>query len=219
MVSNTADTSAYRYIIQSLRTAITDMARKIMGGFRDFNFPDYEIDDLLLICQDVIEDGWVPAFGVIDGCDAERRAMEEEFDQPGSPFPVRACQFHVIQAVRSKARAVFSFPGAERDEAVSAFLDAFRETQRCGTAANWPSTYDRLLDVTRELARGQEAKVTSMKAYLDREWFSDRWRPKVVDYGLPDGCSRTGPLSTNNFAEAAFRNFKRCFLHHRANKR
>jgi hypothetical protein len=185
----------------------------------DFELHDEDWDLTLMLITDVAENGWMPSFGMIDGCDAERNAMEAVFDQEDQPFVIRACQFHVIQAVRSFAKRTFTGAKKERDERVRRFLNAFRACQRCPNVAEWPRYWNQLRDHVRLIDNDAGSAWEALSAYLLKEWFSERWREKVCDYGMPAEWTRDGSRNTNNFAESIFRTFKRAFLNHRANKR
>ncbi|ORY35080.1 hypothetical protein BCR39DRAFT_556578 [Naematelia encephala] len=214
MVSNYADEEAYSFFLSAIKKAIVKLAREIIEDRVKIKIDGVTASQLKAACNAVIEDGLLPAFAMIDGDDAERRAIEHEFPDT----PIRVCQFHFMQACRSRARRVFS-QSAEREVLASSFLEALRRCQRCPSSASWALYYHNLEDEVNELAQDDGEAWEEFDRYLKKEWFSDRWRPYLIDYGLPPHVSRDGPWSTNNYSEAAFRTFDRVFLGCRANKR
>lgn len=151
---------------------------------------------------------------MIDGDDAEVQASKRVF--PG--IPIRLCQFHLVQAVRSTIRRLFGrFPNP--DECSLAVVEAVRDAQRCPKRELWPQYHRRLRQAVLDVADGDQNLTTQVMAYFKRSWFSDRWLEHTVDFGLPPYITRDGPWSTNNFSEANFRVFDLVFLNCRANRR
>ncbi len=83
-------------------------------------------DEISSLCRAIQEDDYCPNFTVIDRDDAERNAIEQVFPE----LAIRVCQFHLVQARRSKARLLFgrSPPGEAKTRA---FLGALRKCQQC----------------------------------------------------------------------------------------
>lgn len=214
MVSNHADKEAYTFLLNEFRKAVRQTARDYVAGRFEYEIDGVDPSELRKMCMIVAEDGLTPRFMMIDGCDAERMAIRQVF--PG--IPLRACQFHLMQACRSKIRRILGrIPNA--DTLGSAILDAIRKCQRCPSAAEWDHYYDELGQEVTRIVGDSGSAWTHLKDYLDREWFSERWREFVVDYALPRSVTRDGPWSTNNYSESCFRSFDRVILNCRANKR
>ena len=76
---------------------------------------------------------------MIDGCDAERVAIEKVFPD----IPIRACQFHFMQAIRGKIRSVLGNCD-DRDRKVSAIFEAICVAQRCDSEDSWQACHDEL---------------------------------------------------------------------------
>ena len=137
--------------------------------------------DIQSACEAVADDGLIPGLFVIDGCDAERVAIRTVFPTT----PMRACQLRVMQAVKSMVRKLFG-RHSERDKPVATLLQAFRRCQRCPTSGEGAASQQFFLEEVIGLTKGVR-EVASRKAffkYLDKEWFSDRWRT-FVNYGFP----------------------------------
>ena len=214
MVSQHADAEAYEFLLESVRSAVHSRIESLLDGRAKSRYPKQYHDKLLDLCTQVQEDEYTPQFMMIDGDDAERLAIERVF--PGLPF--RACQFHFMQACRSKARSAFGRSQAGEAK-TAAFLKALRRCQRCPIEDEWLSHYARLRHEINDIAQDQGQASKMLSDYLDRVWFSNRWRSHTVDFGIPAHLTRDGPWSTNNYAEAAFRTFDRVFLSCRVNKR
>jgi hypothetical protein len=151
---------------------------------------------------------------MIDADEAERNAVEQCFPR----IAIRVCQFHLMQACRSRLSRVFG-TSQEGNQRVQRPLQAIRQCQRCPNEQQWPVFFNRLgQSITAIAGDGGEAWV-GIRRYLEHEWFSRRWLPSAVDFGLPSHVTRDGPWSTNNYSEAAFKTFDRVFLNCRANKR
>lgn len=214
MVSQHADTDAYQFLLDSLCSAIHKHVEALLSGEALSRYPTRYHEKLLDLCEKVREDEYFPQFMMIDGDDAERLAIERVF--PGLPF--RLCQFHFMQACRSKARSAFG--RSQTGEAkTAAFLKALRRCQRCPVESDWSTYHQRLQQEIDDIAQDGGDASAMLSEYFKRVWFSDRWRPHCIDYGIPSHLTRDGPWSTNNYAEAAFRTFDRVFLSCRVNKR
>ncbi|KAK6905113.1 hypothetical protein I203_105932 [Kwoniella mangroviensis CBS 8507] len=123
-----------------------------------------------------------------------------------------------MQACRSRAkRELHRFE--DRDRLAAGFLSCVRSAQRCPSEDLWPVYKEKFRKDIANLADQDEDTVSRLMEYMNSEWFSERWRAKVIDYGMPASVTRDGPWSTNNYVEAAFRTFDRVFLSCRANKR
>ena len=214
MVSNHADTEAYAFLLRAFKRAVIRAALDYLAGRIRLTIEGVTPERLRHECTLVAHHGFTPAFMMIDGCDAERKAIETVW--PG--MPLRACQFHLMQACRSKVRK-YLHKHKNVDQQTTRILDAIRLCQRCPSPSLWPEYYQRLGDTVNSIAEDQGQTWEGLKDYLDREWFSDRWRKYVVDFGLPFHVTRDGPWSTNNYSEASFRTFDRVFLSCQANKR
>ena len=215
MISDRNDTEAYYYLLQSFNERAIRVAGDMLEGRLQKRVDGVPQESLLSACRAVwLDRGLMPAFFMIDGCDSERLAIERVF--PG--IPLRACQFHVMQACRSKARKVYHrFDNCKW--LANAFMQAVRRCQRCPSALQWPSFYARLqVEIEEHNDRGKNVWEVFAN-YLNRSWFSPSWLPYVVDYGIPRHVTRDGPWSTNNYSEAAFRTFDRVFLRCQANRR
>ena len=218
MVSNHADTEAYVYLLSAFNRAALELAQEIVYHGTSLAVDGVSQDDIESACRAVIDEkGLIPAFFMIDGCDAERAAIETVF----MTIPMRARQFCVMQAVKSVARRLFG-RHPDRDTLVTKLLQAFRRCQRCPTEAEWPAHYARFQHEVEELTHNVRDRASCRKAFFDylrREWFSSRWRRFVVDFGIPPHVTRDGPWSTNNYSESAFRTFDHVFLRCQANRR
>ncbi|EIW66398.1 hypothetical protein TREMEDRAFT_65685 [Tremella mesenterica DSM 1558] len=152
-----------------------------------------EFEDKEIVLSNAIlitEDGFWPLMVMIDCDAAERNAAQTVF--PGTPV------------------------GREK---TSRFLSALRKCQRCDVEEEWEEVYEEFEADVLELLDGDEEHWETIRTWLNTQWFSESWRKCIMDYGLPREHTRDGPLSTNNFVEAAFRTFDRVFLQARANKR
>ena len=214
MVSQHADTEAYEFLMENLSSAVMSRVESLLDGRAKSRYPKRYQDKLLDLCDKIQEDEYTPQFMMIDGDDAERLAIERIF--PG--LPVRLCQFHFMQACKSKARTAFGRSQAG-DGKTAAFLKALRRCQCCPVESEWPSFYGQLHQEINEIAQDGGRASAIFTGYFKTEWFADRWRSYCVDYGIPSHLTRDGPWSTNNYAEAAFRTFDRVFLSCRVNKR
>ena len=103
MVSQHADTEAYEFLMENLSSAVMSRVESLLDGHAKSQYPKRYQDKLLDLCDKIQEDEYTPQFMMIDGDDAERLAIERIF--PG--LPVRLCQFHFMQACKSKATTAF----------------------------------------------------------------------------------------------------------------
>ncbi|KAK6905654.1 hypothetical protein I203_106484 [Kwoniella mangroviensis CBS 8507] len=216
MVSAHANHSTYHLFLHEVSTAIQNLARRIVNGTHTFESDQITMteEDFISHCRIIAEDGFFPRFAMIDGDDAERIALELEFPHTS----IRMCQFHLMQACRSRAkRELHRFE--DRDRLAAGFLSCVRSAQRCPSEDLWPVYKEKFRKDIANLADQDEDTVSRLMEYMNSEWFSERWRAKVIDYGMPASVTRDGPWSTNNYVEAAFRTFDRVFLSCRANKR
>lgn len=132
---------------------------------------------------------------MIDGDNAERGAIERTF----RGLPIRMCHFHLMQACRSQGRKIFGRGKAGKVK-TTAFLDALRRCQRCPDQDDFPDYYRRLEQEIQDIAGDEGEALRTLTTYLKAYWFSDLWRSKCVDYGIPRHLTRDGPWSPNNFA-------------------
>lgn len=214
MVSNHADEEAYTWLLKTFRDGMVDAARDVLGGHIKPSIEGVGQEEILEACRAIELDGTVPAFLMIDNDDAERLAFLKVFPNA----PIRICQFHFMQACRSKARRIFA-RSSNSDGKAQAFMEAIRRCQRCPSAALWRKYYADLAKEVNEIAGDKGQAWGFLSDWLSREWFAPRTREALVDYGLPRHVTRDGPWSTNNYSEAAFRTFDRVFLNSRANRR
>ncbi|EIW71359.1 hypothetical protein TREMEDRAFT_60289 [Tremella mesenterica DSM 1558] len=214
MVSNHANTDSYTEFLSVIRKAIKKEAKALLKG-KSSVVSEYENEEQILINAEYIhEEDFLPLHFMIDCDDAERKAIEEVF--PGTP--IRLCQFHFMHAARSRALRLFGSDLVGTEKAF-AFLVALRRCQRCSEEESWSEAFARLEADVAAISNNDPEIWDKIRTWLLSEWFSDRWRGYLVDYGLPPHHTRDGTLSTNNFVEAAFRTFDRVFLESRANKR
>src|SRR5690348_2042390 len=102
MVSNHADAAAYEYLLEAFLKAVLRLARQVVNGTVIMEVEGVSQSEVLGACAAVMEDGLFPAFMMIDGDDAERKAIETVFPDTA----IRMCQFHLMQACRSKIKRV-----------------------------------------------------------------------------------------------------------------
>ncbi|EIW65834.1 hypothetical protein TREMEDRAFT_66202 [Tremella mesenterica DSM 1558] len=84
MVSNHNDVQAYRFLLAEFKKAVRQTAGDYLLGKFEIKIDGVSQDILQKACLIVSEDGLIPRFVMIDGCDAERLAIEFEF--PGVPL-------------------------------------------------------------------------------------------------------------------------------------
>ncbi|EIW66300.1 hypothetical protein TREMEDRAFT_65571 [Tremella mesenterica DSM 1558] len=214
MVSNHADQAAYEFLLSNFNRAVRETALEILNGTYTVDHLGVSEEDLREACQAVVEDGLIPRFTMTDGDEAERAAINAIY--PG--IAVRVCQFHMMQACRSKIRRIFG-RDPRVNEITSAILNAVRRCQRCDDEELWPQYFGNLEDEVNTLAEDEGEAWEVLREYLERVWFSPRWIRHTVDYAMPSHITRDGPWSTNNYSEAAFRTFDRVFLGCRSNRR
>lgn len=215
MISRGDDSEAYRYLLKTVNEKVLDVARDFLSGAFRPTMPGLSDAAVARRCKIVLRNGGLtPAFVMIDGANAERIAIESVF--PG--VPLRACQFHVMQACRQRMREIFR-TSINPNKATEAALDAIAACQRCPHPSEWSAKFKELESTVTGLAEGDASVWPRVKEYLERFWFSPKWRQYTCDYGLPPGVSRDGPWSTNNYVEAAFRTFDRVFLNCQVNRR
>ncbi|EIW72614.1 hypothetical protein TREMEDRAFT_58784 [Tremella mesenterica DSM 1558] len=214
MVSNHANTDTYIEFLTVVRKAIKKEAKALVKGKSSVVSEYEDAETILLNAEDITEDGFLPLHFMIDCDDAERNAIEHVF--PGAP--IRLCQFHFMHSARSRALRLFG-SDLQGTEKAFAFLVALRRCQRCSEEESWPEAFAQLEAEVVSISNNNRENWDKIRTWLLSEWFSDRWRNYLLDYGLPAHHTRDGTLSTNNFVEAAFRTFDRVFLESRANKR
>lgn len=214
MVSKHADVATYSAFLRRVKFAIESLAKDILAGNANVHIDGVPEEEIIQACEAVNLDGFASAFFMIDGDNAERIAIEQVF----RGTPIRACQFHVMQACKSRGRSIYG-RSPEGQKKTQLCLAAIRMSQRCPESDQWDEYYAALRDDINELSNDEGQAWEQWDIYLKRAWFSDYWRPCVVDYGMPPHVTRDGPWSTNNYTEAAFRTFDRVFLACRANRR
>lgn len=218
MVSQHADTRAYTRMLSKVDKAIYKRAVEISQGAPIAKRDKALHPEILENAQGIVEQGhFVPAMMMIDGDNAERRAIQSVYPN----LPVRACQFHFLQAVRSKCRTFFgrSDKGIRQTQLT---MEALRQVQRCPEEDEWADYYKILEETVSNIGGGGEdgaALWLEMDVYLQQSWLSPNWRPLLCDYGMPPGAFRESAWATNNFAESAFRIFDRVILGARSNRR
>lgn len=214
MVSAHSDQIAYAYLLSEFERACRETAQQIVNGTYIPIIPGVTQQELRTQCDIFLQDGLSPRFMMIDASDAERNAIQQVL--PATP--IRACQFHLMQACRSQLRKFLSSYSVNiRDGKIQEILDAIRTVQRCPEADEW-DTYFAALGETVKACTSTEV-WERLATYLNVTWFSTIWKPSTVDYGIPAGVTRDGPWSTNNYSEACFRTFDRVFLSCRVNRR
>lgn len=215
MVSRNGDTEAYTFLLQRLVDAVERHAHDLVGGAApSLVLREGDKTALLQKAAIVAEDGFRPPFMMIDGDNAERRAIEQVW--PG--LPIRVCQFHVMQSVRIKATSVFGNSQRGR-QLVDLYLKVVRDAQRCRIESQWPEFRDKFEQEVLSLCENNAQRANVLTGHMANMWFSPTWRRTTVDYGMPPSMTRDSPWSTNNYAESIFRTFDRVFLNCRANKR
>jgi hypothetical protein len=216
MVHTNAIGSAYYNFMKGFARTVQEHARKItdheVSPVLEFNSAQ-ERASFYRACADIAEDGWVPAFGMIDAAEQEREAIAKAF----CGIPIRMCQYHLIEAVRKQFFKFFGRITSENQDAHIA-LQALRELQRCPSPDRFDEYYRQFRLTVQDLDRSPSL-WRKVDDYLMNGWFSWRWRASCMDYGLPSQVTRDGPWSTNNYIESAFNVFDRIFLDCRANKR
>jgi len=213
MISQHGKAAQYRRFLRKVGKAVKRRALSILGGTSTTKSED-EDGRMRTNMIEISEDGFVPPFVMIDGCDAERKAIDSVW--PG--IAKRVCQFHLMQAIKGMCRTLFgrSDAGAIKTQST---LEAIRACQRCPDERSWQEYMDILGARMRVIADDSGEVWTRFRTYLQSTWFSDRWRAWCVDYGIPCDAFRDGPWSTNNYVEATFRVFDRVLLCGRSNKR
>jgi len=167
--------------------------------------------------KSIVQNGWKPAFIMIDKCRAAMNALSQKF--PG--IPIRICQFHVMQAIlrwdRDEGNINQPKPTLNLQRK-HMLLYAVRELQRCRTEARWPMYVAAFERCVRQIVAGSSTSFDTIMEHFRSNWFVPAWRDKWIDIGLPTGRNRDRMLSTNNWTERAFKTFDQIFLENRANK-
>lgn len=212
MISQHGGQEQYRHFLDTVQTAIERRAKAIdEEGVPPAKAPDLH-ERVRLHATFIAEDGFAPPFFMIDGCDAERAAIDSVWPN----IRKRVCQFHFMQASRGHCRSYFGASEAGEMK-TTAVLNAIRAAQRCPVDSQWNDYWMMLGDEVTRIAADGGVAWTSLST--KSHWFSDRWRPYCVDYGLPPNTFPEGPMSTNNYVESTFRVFDRVLLSGRSNKR
>ena len=216
MVSFHSDTEAYTTLLETVRNKIIEYATLVVQGDVELSASLSPEDRELALweCEDVAKHGYSPRFIEIDGDDAERAAIEATFS---AAVPIRMCQFHLMRAIRARSTRKFtlSTAGVKKSDR---FLEAVRKCQRCRSEEDWAAHVEQLRNDLQEIS-GDTNTTTYLMEYMDRQWFSTRWRDSCTDIGLPEWATRDDVVSTNNTAEVSFRVLDRVFLNCQANKR
>ncbi|KAJ7604744.1 hypothetical protein FB45DRAFT_699245, partial [Roridomyces roridus] len=214
--------------LRQAKGLVEQMARdlidvKVTAGLEEFE------DELLAQAQLVIdaEDGWRPAFFMIDKSRAGRFHFKGALlsDLP-AVFPgiiIRICQFHVMQAILRWERDHGGSGENLQRPTLSLLrkhqlLYAVRELQRCRNPDDWDGYTQRFRQRLEAIAEGSSTTATQLWSYFEHNWFIVEWRAYWTDMGLPIGANRDGMLSTNNWTERAFKTFHQVFLGNRTNK-
>ena len=215
MIHQSKESEAYQHMLTVLKDSVQSHAESLLHERSKPRYQESGSQAMLLShCFEVSEDGFSPAFMMIDGDDSERLAIEIVF--PG--VPIRLCQFHFMQACISRIQSVFGRTKAGTRK-TNKVVRSLRKLQRCPIESEWLSSYQIFKNDIDSVANDGGRALASLVQYFDRSWFSPVWRPYCIDYGIPIENTRDGPWSTNNYAEAAFRVFDRVFLCCRVNKR
>jgi len=213
LVSRHATTDVYRRFLQRVLEAIEAEAQAYLkdpnGGLYQSGTDAARMQQY---CTEIEEDGFTPAFVMIDCDDAERSAVNLVW--PG--INIRVCQFHFMQAVRWQGLHLFgnSPEGRLKTRKLMSYI---RKLQRCDMEDRWSEYYKIFKRNVLELAGS--TRWEKIHKWLSREWFSERWRRSAVDYGLPHYWTRENPIATNNLIEAAFKTFIKVILNCKANRR
>lgn len=214
MISQHAGEWDYRHFLKTVKAAVEERA-KILDSQAAKPAKSEDLHDRILQhATFIVEDTFMPPFVMIDGCDAERAAIDAVWPN----IYKRVCQFHLMQAVRGHCRSYFGTlpPGELKTTAV---LNAIRVAQRCPAEEQWAESWTKLGATVTDIAQDRGQTWRDLGKYLKAHWFSDRWRKYCVDYGLPNYTFAEGPWSTNNYVESTFRVFDRVLLSGRSNKR
>lgn len=214
MISQHGGKTQYHHFLSTVKQAIETRSGEINSNTVQPSKVGELGDRLREYAQDIVMDDFTPPFVMIDGCDAERAAIDRVWPN----IYKRVCQFHLMQAIRGHCRSVFG--ASPRGELkTTAILDAIRELQRCPDEDKWESHWVELGQKVNGIANDDGETWESFSAYLLKHWFSSRWRKYCVDFGLPHTTFASGPWSTNNYVESTFRVFDRVLLSGRSNKR
>ena len=215
MLHESSEADAYEHMLRTVQGHIQRRAKDLLAKQVEPCHTQHRLlADLMKYSTEIHEDEYSPSFVMIDGDNAERLAVERVF--PGKP--IRMCQFHFMQACTSRIRGVFGRSRAANAK-TAAVLESLRRLQRCHIITEWDDQYQTFKQDINNIANDGGEALEKLADYFDRVWFSPVWRSYCVDYGMPSECTRDGPWSTNNYAEAAFRVFDRVFLCCRVNKR
>ncbi|ODO08528.1 hypothetical protein L198_00258 [Cryptococcus wingfieldii CBS 7118] len=218
-ISIDGTSGTYRRLLEDVSKAIFRFAKKIVETEpgHQTSFPGIDHHELLQACRMVVDQGrFKPAFMVIDGCTAESKAILEVWPD----MIIRACQFHVMQALRAKVRSFVTWKkGEAKEEVVNRVLESFRLLQRCNRSSDFGPSKELFSTQLNAISGSHGGFVKKVVDYLDATWLSSRWQDFVMDWGMSDGLTRTGLLSTNNHCEGAFRTFDRVILRGTINRR
>ncbi|KZP10623.1 hypothetical protein FIBSPDRAFT_757936, partial [Athelia psychrophila] len=207
----TADTMAL--FLQDIKLLVEAEAEKIVAI--DPGLLEHR-GSLLAEPRIVIQEGWWPAFFMIDKSRAEKNGIQRVF--PG--IPIRICQFHVVQAILRWEKDEPSGQGRPKLSLVQKhhLLYAVRNLQRCRDSHDWDDKLRVFYRRVGVLSNDDSDKAERIKAYFNVNWFKLEWRDHWTDIGLPRGKNHDGMLSTNNWTERAFKTFHQIFLEGRSNK-
>lgn len=217
MISVNHDEEAYSTALATLYDAVCDHAQRLVDGkVRPVIDQSYRVE-LLQQARSIARNGLKPSHIMIDHAEAERAAAEMIMPD----VPIRVCQYHMMNAIRSKLTEWFG-TSDESFQQINGVLEAVRRCQRCPRALDWDDYLAALAESVEEIATdlpNSEVIWPEFRRYLFRTWLSDTWRPYACDYGLPPLRTREGSMNTNNYCESAFRAFDRVFLQCKSNKR
>ncbi|KZV90368.1 hypothetical protein EXIGLDRAFT_837845 [Exidia glandulosa HHB12029] len=180
---------------------------------------------VLQAARAIVEAGeWNPCWFMID----KDKALVKAILAVWPDAVIRLCQFHVIQAIlrwHTDAEGNLDDLNPKRPRLTydqkRQVLDAFRSLQRCRSVSQW-SAYVKTFTsaINNIMKKKNRSMANTLIQYFERNWFTDFWRDRWTDIGLPKSLTRDAPmLNTNNWIERAFKTIDQTFLDARANKR
>ncbi|KAG8706916.1 hypothetical protein FRC09_002125 [Ceratobasidium sp. 395] len=209
LLSQDVQATSLTQLLTSWMTCLRAHSRRILAGLKPHNRTETEIAVIEASAMALLDSQWTPAFVMIDKDNAERNASKKAFPQTESGNTGKT---------KKKAPAKKKMVPAE---AHSSILKAFRFTQRCRSAAEFPLAQAAFESAIQRIC--DEYEIDDMCSlicgYFSENFWSPLWRDCVTDIGLPAGAVRDGILNTNNYAESIIKTFKSQFLGMRKNKR
>ncbi|KZP15732.1 hypothetical protein FIBSPDRAFT_958571 [Athelia psychrophila] len=171
----TADTMAL--FLQDIKLLVEAEAEKIVNGGSEVAIDPGLLEhreSLLAESRIVIQEGWWPAFFMIDKSRAEKNGIQRVF--PG--IPIRICQFHVVQAILRWEKDEPSGQGRPKLSLVQKhhLLYAVRDLQRCRDSHDWDDKLRVFYRRVGVLSNDDIDKAERIKAYFNVNWFKLEWR-------------------------------------------